>query len=312
MRAGGGDWITVSVLLAAARQRAGEMAEVPFVAPVSWPMNEGGEPAIASGAAIILAADPIKSCHIVNASSLTSATLPSGSASLLQLQNGSDLALRRIDTPPTVIFLPDVLISRAQRAALRDEYLGFLCHAHAGLFQLGMLIADRLASSKLEDQAVALRLIETLLKNIVPGHGSGGAEPCRVAEDRHYLSPFHWRAIDRYIAEHLNEKITLADLSQIVGCSHFHLIRLMKLQTGDTPHQYVVKRRIDRAKQLLGSTDLGVAEIALATGFANQPHFSTTFLRATGTTPARYRREVAVDMKRRPEGASPRHQLATP
>ncbi len=56
-----------------------------------------------------------------------------------------------------------------------------------------------------------------------------------------------------------------------------------------TPHQYVIRRRIERAKQLLKQSDLRIVDIALACGFANQSHFSRHFRRIVGISPKEFR-----------------------
>ena len=69
-----------------------------------------------------------------------------------------------------------------------------------------------------------------------------------------------------------------------------HLIRTFRASVRMTPRQYVMSRRIDKVKELLISTNMPLAELAMATGFADQSHLSTAFRRAVGVTPARYRR----------------------
>jgi AraC family transcriptional regulator len=59
---------------------------------------------------------------------------------------------------------------------------------------------------------------------------------------------------------------------------------------GQAPHQYLMQRRVEQAKRRLGETNTGIAEIAIACGFANQEHLSRLFKRACGTTPAAYRK----------------------
>lgn len=73
--------------------------------------------------------------------------------------------------------------------------------------------------------------------------------------------------------------------------SPFHLAHVFKEAMGVAPHQYVIQRRVERAKQLLAATELPIAEIALAVGCASQSHFSALFHRATGITPQCYRLE---------------------
>jgi AraC family transcriptional regulator len=92
------------------------------------------------------------------------------------------------------------------------------------------------------------------------------------------------RAID-YIEAHLDQNLELADLAQQVGMSQFYFSRLFKQSLGITPHQYVIRQRVERARQLIQRDKLGLVEIALECGFANQGHLNLHFKRLTGTTP---------------------------
>jgi AraC-like DNA-binding protein len=68
-----------------------------------------------------------------------------------------------------------------------------------------------------------------------------------------------------------------------------HFAAQFRAATGRRPREYVLQRRIDRAKEILLSTDMPLAEVALAVGFQEQSYFSTVFKRLTDETPARWR-----------------------
>jgi AraC family transcriptional regulator len=88
-----------------------------------------------------------------------------------------------------------------------------------------------------------------------------------------------------YIQEHLDRDLSLAELAGVAQLSCYHFARLFKQSTGYSPHQYHIKCRIDRAKQLLKEESLSLANIAQIVGFANQGHFNYHFKRLTGITP---------------------------
>jgi len=81
----------------------------------------------------------------------------------------------------------------------------------------------------------------------------------------------------------------LEDLAAEAGMHPQYLPRAFRRVFGVSPHQYVLQRRVERAKQLLRETDLTVAEVAARGGFASQSHLCMRFKRATGVTPRRYR-----------------------
>ena len=97
------------------------------------------------------------------------------------------------------------------------------------------------------------------------------------------------RQVIDYINDNLAENLSLEQIARVVNLGVYQFARLFKQTTGQSPHQYVISRRIERAKILLRETQLPIADIAYRVGFANQGHFSTQFRRRTGVTPKAYR-----------------------
>ncbi len=96
------------------------------------------------------------------------------------------------------------------------------------------------------------------------------------------------RAVE-YIDAHLDQNLSLSQIAEIIGMSPYHFSRALKKSTGLAPHAYVVRQRIERAKQLLVETNLPIIDIALRVGFVNQSHFSTKFRKFNGISPTAYR-----------------------
>jgi AraC-like DNA-binding protein len=92
-----------------------------------------------------------------------------------------------------------------------------------------------------------------------------------------------------FIDRHLARPLPVRRLGRIAGLSTFHFIRAFRAATGQTPHQYLRARRIERAKQLLVTTPLPVTEICEAVGFRSLGSFSAVFRRLTGESPTAYR-----------------------
>ena len=103
------------------------------------------------------------------------------------------------------------------------------------------------------------------------------------------LSARKLRKVNEFIAANYDHEIKLAELAQVAGMSSFHFAREFKRTTGITPHQYLIKYRIERAKSLLARDDLPLIEVGLRSGFSHQSHFTRLFRRITGTTPNSYR-----------------------
>lgn len=105
------------------------------------------------------------------------------------------------------------------------------------------------------------------------------------------LSDIRLRIVLDYIESNLGREITLADLAECAGLSTPQFCQVFKNSTGFSPHRYLIKRRVERAKVMLRGECIDIAEIALALGFSSQSHFTRAFHIATGVAPMRYRRE---------------------
>ena len=103
------------------------------------------------------------------------------------------------------------------------------------------------------------------------------------------LAPHRLRRVLGCIETRLAEPIQVAELAREVHMSPFHFTRMFKLATGYAPHQYLTLRRMERARELLATSDLPIAAIAAAVGYQTQAHFTGVFARHAGTTPKVYR-----------------------
>lgn len=95
-----------------------------------------------------------------------------------------------------------------------------------------------------------------------------------------------------YIESNYTEKITAADIAASAHLSRFHFIRLFRGTTGLTPMEFVTKLRLDKAKNLLLTTGMSLAIVALACGFSSQSHFTRAFRSHHGLTPGQFRKTV--------------------
>jgi AraC family transcriptional regulator len=142
------------------------------------------------------------------------------------------------------------------------------------------------ASTTLLAESLALTLATHLAQN----HSTSALRPVKI---RGAMAPSKVRLLEQFIGARLDREISLADLASLAEMSLFHFARCFKQSTGVAPHQYVTRRRIERARQLLANPELGVADVALRCGFSHQSHFSETFRRVVGTTPRLYRAALA-------------------
>lgn len=106
------------------------------------------------------------------------------------------------------------------------------------------------------------------------------------------LAPFQLRRVTDYIRQHLNGSVSLDDMASAAGLSVFHFARMFKAATGITPKQYVMRCKLERARDLLLTEDRSISEVALEVGFCDQSHLSTHFKRLYGATPKQFVREA--------------------
>ena len=97
-----------------------------------------------------------------------------------------------------------------------------------------------------------------------------------------------------YIDSNLHRTIHIRDLSAVSRRSPAHFSRKFKLAVGDSPHAYVVRRRLERACHLMMTSAEPLSEIALSVGFSDQAHLCRLFRQAFGRSPANWRRERAI------------------
>jgi AraC family transcriptional regulator len=129
--------------------------------------------------------------------------------------------------------------------------------------------------------------ISTLLGALIT---TAGSRRDSTRHSRGGLAPWQLRRVQEYLAEHLEQDLTLRELAQLAGLSENHFCTAFRSSTGEPPHRYLTRLRIDRAKQMLGTPTLSVTEIGLAVGFGSSAHFATVFRKREGTTPSEYRR----------------------
>ncbi len=109
---------------------------------------------------------------------------------------------------------------------------------------------------------------------------TGGADGLSFAQQR---------TVYDYVEAHLGEPITLDGLAAAVSLSRFHFARRFRQSTGTSPHDFVLRQRVERAKMLVTRTSAPLLDIATRCGFSDQSHMTRVFNRYVGMTPGQYR-----------------------
>lgn len=160
------------------------------------------------------------------------------------------------------------------------------------LEQLCIAIAKALREGTVEDGLYTDTLAQMIAVHLARYHCSR-SRPLHMAAMKPIPSWKIRRLVD-YIEENLDRNLSLEAMAAEVAVSPLYLPRSFKAALGESPHQYVIRRRIERAKELLTSGDTPVVDVALAVGFSSQSHLSSWFVRLVGVSPAEYRRQGAA------------------
>jgi AraC family transcriptional regulator len=102
------------------------------------------------------------------------------------------------------------------------------------------------------------------------------------------LNAFQLRAVLECIESQLDEDVSLLTLARHAHISPFHFARLFRATVGVSPHQFVLRLRLERAARLMKAGKMPLAQIAAECGFHDQPHFTRAFQRVFRITPAMY------------------------
>jgi AraC family transcriptional regulator len=89
----------------------------------------------------------------------------------------------------------------------------------------------------------------------------------------------------------LEDELGLDELARSVGLSTTHFARMFRKSTGETPHQFVLRQRLERAKAMLRAPGERILDVAVACGFKTQQHFAQAFRDTCGVSPTRYRQD---------------------
>lgn len=155
-----------------------------------------------------------------------------------------------------------------------------------------LVAAGRMALEALRTADTASVMFDALarvfLVKLVKRYGEERSEALDFI--RGFSAEQYKRVLD-HVAMHYVGPITIEDMARVAGLSPSHFQRLFKLVLNETPYQFVMDYRIERAKAMLADAVRPLIDIALACGFSDQPHFTRLFKQATGQTPRDWRKQ---------------------
>ena len=116
-----------------------------------------------------------------------------------------------------------------------------------------------------------------------------GSHPFQPKRNSGALPKWRLKRVLAYIDANLGEPVALADLAAAAGLTRMHFAAQFRRATGIRPHEYLLRRRIERAQQFLSQSSLSIVDVAFSVGFQTQSHFTTVFKRFVGETPHQWR-----------------------
>ncbi len=153
---------------------------------------------------------------------------------------------------------------------------------------IGLALKTEVESKGMGGQLYIDSLTNTIATHLLH-HYATGKTP--ISENIDGLPKYMLRQVMEYINDQIDRNFTLAELAAIVNMSPNYFANLFKQSTGYAPHQYVIRHRIERAKQLLLLGKLTIADIAYSLGFAHQSHFNRHFKQLVGVTPKVFQKQ---------------------
>jgi AraC-like DNA-binding protein len=166
---------------------------------------------------------------------------------------------------------------------VRDPALERLAQA------LAVSQSDDTAPSKAFTDGVSLAIVS----RVIARHFTF---PPRRSREASPLSPWRLSRALEFIDAHLSDPIGLADIANSTGLTRMHFASQFRRATGMRPHEYLLRRRIEHAQQLLRQSKHNVLDVALSCGFRSQAHFTTVFKRFVGQTPYCWRSKTSVGL----------------
>ena len=155
------------------------------------------------------------------------------------------------------------------------------------LEQIAIALTTALRDGTSEDGLYIDTLAQMMAVHLARAHSSR-SRPVRMPAVQ-TMPGWRMRRVIDYIEEHLDGDLSLEAMAAEVEISAIYLARAFKAAIGQSPHRYVLSRRVERAKELLRNTEMPVVDVALSAGFSSQSHLSYWFQRYVGVSPAAYR-----------------------
>jgi AraC family transcriptional regulator len=204
--------------------------------------------------------------------------IPSGQPHQLIWQHSAELTM--------ILLAPDFLKRMAHESGMKGielapQYAAF----DPVIWHLGRALRGELRRDGRLDSAYLTSVATILSRHLLSTY----ATAVRIPFENGGLPRFKLKRAIEYVHENMVDDISFRDVAAHLRMSAYHFARMFKQSTGESPHRYIVRCRIERAKALLSEARLPISDVAFEVGYKSQSHFTTCFGRLTGVTPAAFR-----------------------
>jgi AraC family transcriptional regulator len=197
--------------------------------------------------------------------------------------SGTTAVFGRVKTLQQASFTPQMEDSQSSARDSSPACLGFgyLANSLVQLLETATRELERDCKIAKAALVTASTLLQAEVERYSSDNGSAGSS----------LAPWQMLRVRAFIDGNLHRTIHIRDLSAVAQRSPAHFSRKFKLAAGESPHAYLVRKRLERACNLMVISAASLSEIALNAGFSDQSHLSRHFRAAFGQSPASWRRE---------------------
>lgn len=210
-----------------------------------------------------------------------------------------EMSWKSLSCLPTQILqlrLSKGLLARAAQDMLGCDLSTLSLPARVGfqdplLTQIGLALWRELEQPVPTSNLYAQSAAQMLAVHLLRYYTSQGSAAKELKQNLPGLTKRQLKQVRDFILVHLSQDLSLEDLASQIGFSPSHFARLFRQATGESPHQFVLYQRVERARHLLQETEAPLIQIAAECGFANQSHLTTVFKDYFGLTPRTYRRD---------------------
>jgi AraC family transcriptional regulator len=185
------------------------------------------------------------------------------------------------------------LFARTTAQMMQDDLAHLKLPALSGfrdplLTQIALALPRALAQAAPTGRLYADAAAQMLAVHLL-SHYLAARAPLQIQDSTQGLTHRQITQLTDYLLAHLHTSLSLETLAQQVGLSAYHFAHLFRKTTGETPHQFVIRTRLETAQRLLKETNWPLSQVALSVGFQSQSHFTQVFNERLGETPRQYR-----------------------